>query len=78
MNKNSATIIITILIINIFIGSFMAFYLTNNYNTLVENQRVMESLILDLDEDIHEVQEKLIILEAFVQDIDEDIHELNK
>ena len=78
MNKNSSTIIITILVINIFIVCFIAFYLTSKSNILQENQRVIESLVLDLDEDIHEVQEKLDLLEAFVQDIDEDIHRLNK
>ena len=57
---------------------FIAFNLTSKSNMLQENQRVIESLVLDLDEDIHEVQEKLVVLEAFVQDIDEDIHQLNK
>ena len=78
MNKNFSTVIITILIINIFIVCFIAFYLTNKSSNLLENQRVIETLVLDLDEDIHELQERLIVIEAYTQDIDEDIHELKK
>ena len=33
---------------------------------------------MDLDEDIHELQERLIVIEAFVKDIDEDVHSLRK
>ena len=78
MNKNFSTVTITILIINIFIVCFIAFYLTNKSSNLLENQRVIETLVLDLDEDIHELQERLIVIEAYTQDIDEDIHELKK
>jgi len=39
---------------------------------------VIESLALDLDEDIHELEERQAVIEAFVQDIDEDIHSLQK
>tara|TARA_B100000161_G_C33313289_1_gene308047 strand:+ start:156 stop:284 length:129 start_codon:yes stop_codon:yes gene_type:complete len=42
--------------------------LVNKNNSLIENQKVMESLILDLDEDIHEVQEKLLVIETKVND----------
>ena len=38
---------------------------------------MIESLALDLDEDIHELERQAVI-EAFVQDIDEDIHSLQK
>ena len=78
MNKNTSSIIITMLIINIFIVCFIAFYLTDKSSSILENQKVIETLVLDLDEDIHELQERLIVIEAFVQDIDEDIHELKK
>ena len=78
MNKNSTTLIITITVVNIFLTSFIAFYLTNKSNTLIENQKVIEALSMDLDEDIHELEERLIIIEAFVKDIDEDIHGLRK
>ena len=45
---------------------------------MFENQRVIETLVLDLDEDIHELEERLIVIEAFAEDIDEDIHNLKK
>ena len=78
MNRNAGTLIITITVINIFISCFIAFYLTNKSNSLIENQKVMESLSLDLDEDIHELEERLIVIEAYVKDIDEDLHSLSK
>ena len=78
MSKNFITIITTILIINIFIACFIAFYLTSQSSSLLDNQRVIETLVLDLDEDIHELQERLIVIEAFAEDIDEDIHELKE
>ncbi len=68
MTKNFSTLITTLLIIIIFISCFIAFYLVNKNNSLIENQKVMESLILDLDEDIHEVQEKLLVIETKVND----------
>lgn len=78
MSKNFITIITTILIINIFLACFIAFYLTSQSSSLLDNQRVIETLVLDLDEDIHELQERLIVIEAFAEDIDEDIHELKE
>ena len=78
MNKNFRTLLITITIINIFIVCFIAFYLTNKATLLLENQKVIEALSMDLDEDIHELEERLIVIEAFVKDIDEDVHSLRK
>ena len=78
MNKNFGTLLITITIINIFIACFIAFYLTNKATLLLENQKVIEALSMDLDEDIHELEERLIVIEAFVKDIDEDVHSLRK
>ena len=78
MNKNFGTLLVTITIINIFIVCFIAFYLTNKATLLLENQKVIEALSMDLDEDIHELEERLIVIEAFVKDIDEDVHSLRK
>tara|TARA_B100000945_G_C19913884_1_gene381974 strand:+ start:157 stop:393 length:237 start_codon:yes stop_codon:yes gene_type:complete len=78
MNKNLGTLIVTVTVINIFIACFIAFYLTNKSNILLENQKVIEALSMDLDEDIHELEERLIVIEAFVKDIDEDVHSLRK
>tara|TARA_Y100001970_G_C14195941_1_gene838102 strand:- start:1540 stop:1821 length:282 start_codon:yes stop_codon:yes gene_type:complete len=78
MNRNFGTVVTILLVINIFIGCFVAFYIVGKSNVFLENQRVMEALILDLDEDIHELQERQILIEAFVKDIDEDIHSLQK
>lgn len=78
MNKNFGILLITITIINIFIVCFIAFYLTNKATLLLENQKVIEALSMDLDEDIHELEERLIVIEAFVKDIDEDVHSLRK
>jgi uncharacterized membrane-anchored protein YhcB (DUF1043 family) len=78
MNKNFGTLVTTLLIVNIFIGCFLAFYLVNKSALLAENQKVIESLALDLDEDIHELEERQAVIEAYVQDIDEDIHSLQK
>ena len=73
MNKNVGTVITILLVINIFIGCYIAFYLTGKSNTLLENQTVIEGLSLDLDEDIHEVEERLIVIETIVKDIYEDV-----
>ena len=78
MNKNFGTLIVIITVINIFISCFIAFYLTNKSYSLLENQKVIEALSMDLDEDIHEIEERLIVIEAFVKDIDEDVHSLRK
>ena len=79
MNKNFGTLVTSLLIVNIFIGCFLAFYLVNKSSLLAENQKVIESLTLDLDEDIHELEERQRERErAYVQDIDEDIHSLQK
>ena len=78
MNKNFGTLIVTVTVINIFISCFIAFYLTSKSNILLENQKVIEALSMDLDEDIHELEERLIVIEAFVKDIDEDVHSLRK
>ena len=53
-----------------------SFLFNSQSSSLLENQRVIETLVLDLDEDIHELQERLIVIEAFAEDIDEDIHQL--
>ena len=78
MSKNLGTLIVTITVINIFISCFIAFYLTTKSNVLIENQRVIEALSMDLDEDIHELEERLIVIEAYLKDIDEDVHSLSK
>ena len=78
MNKNFGTITTILLVINIFIGCFIAFYLVGKSNVLLEKQKAAEALILDLDEDINELEEKQILVEAFVKDIDEDVHSLMK
>ena len=44
----------------------------------VLKSEVIEALSMDLDEDIHELEERLILIEAFVKDIDEDVHNLRK
>ena len=51
---------------------------TETVKSLLENQKVIEALSMDLDEDIHELEERLIVIEAFVKDIDEDVHSLRK
>ena len=78
MNKNFGTLIVTVTVIYIFIACFIAFYLTSKSSILLENQKVIEALSMDLDEDIHELEERLIVIEAFVKDIDEDVHSLRK
>ena len=78
MNKNFGTITTILLVINIFIGCFIAFYLVGKSNVLLENQKTTEALLLDLDEDINELEERQILVEAFVKDIDEDVHSLMK
>ena len=78
MNKNFGTLLVIITVINIFIACFIAFYLTSKSNSLLENQKVIEALSMDLDEDIHELEERLIVIEAIVKDIDEDVHSLRK
>ena len=78
MNKNFGTLIIILSVINIFIACFIAFYFTNKSYSLLENQKVIEALSMDLDEDIHELEERLIVIETFVKDIDEDVHSLRK
>ena len=78
MNKNFATLIVITTVINIYLTCYIAFYLTNKSNVLLENQKVIEALSMDLDEDIHELEERLIVIEAFVKDIDEDVHSLRK
>ena len=78
MNKSFGTIVIVVLVINVFISCFVAFYLTSKTDVLLENQKVIEALSLDLDEDIHELEERLIVIEAYAEDIDEDIHNLKK
>tara|TARA_A100000164_G_scaffold260816_1_gene232785 strand:- start:267 stop:506 length:240 start_codon:yes stop_codon:yes gene_type:complete len=78
MNKNFITVSTTLLVINIFLVCFVAFYSVSKSSLLLENQKVVEGLILDLDEDIHELQEKIILIQAFAEDIDEDLHQLMK
>ena len=78
MNKNFGTITTILLVINIFIGCFIAFYLVGKSNVLLENQKTTEALLLDLDEDINELEERQILVEAFVKDIDEDVHSIMK
>ena len=78
MNKNFGTMITILLVINIFIGCFVAFYLVGKSNILVENQKSVEALLIGLDEDINELEERQIIIEAFVKDVDEDVHSLMK
>ena len=46
-----------LLVINIFIGCFIAFYLVGKSNVLLENQKTTEALLLDLDEDINELED---------------------
>ncbi len=78
MNKNFGTITTILLVINIFIGCFVAFYLVGKSNILLENQKSLEALLIGLDEDINELEERQILIEAFVKDIDEDVHSLMK
>lgn len=54
MNKNFGTITTILLVINIFIGCFVAFYLVGKSNILLENQKSLEALLIGLDEDINE------------------------
>ena len=78
MNKNFGTITTILLVINIFIGCFVAFYIVGKSNILLDNQKAIDTLIIDLDDDINELEERQIIIEAFVKDIDEDVHSLMK
>ena len=64
--------------LDILVLTCFAFYFTNKSYSLLENQKVIEALSMDLDEDIHELEERLIVIEAFVKDIDEDVHSLRK
>jgi hypothetical protein len=55
--KNSI-IIITLLIMNLILSGFIIVSTNNSLSVLKEKNTVMETLLYDLDEDIHELEEK--------------------
>ncbi len=55
--KNSI-IIITLLIMNLILSGFIIVSTNNSLSVLKEKNTVMETLLYDLDEDIHELEKK--------------------
>ena len=55
--KNSI-IIITLLIINLILSGFIIVSTNSSLSVIKEKNTVMETLLYDLDEDIHELEEK--------------------
>jgi uncharacterized membrane protein len=55
--KNSVIIII-LLIMNIGLSGFIIISTNNSMSVLKEKNTVIETLLYDLDEDIHELEEK--------------------
>ena len=55
--KNSI-IIITLLIMNLVLSGFIIVSTNSSMSVLKEKTTVMENLLYDLDEDIHELEEK--------------------
>ena len=51
-------IIITLLIINLLLSGFIIVSTNSSMAVLKEKTSVMETLLYDLDEDIHELEEK--------------------
>ena len=51
-------IIITLLIMNLVLSGFIIVSTNNSLSVLKEKNTVMETLLYDLDEDIHELEEK--------------------
>tara|TARA_B100001059_G_scaffold183842_1_gene185302 strand:+ start:370 stop:543 length:174 start_codon:yes stop_codon:yes gene_type:complete len=55
--KNSI-IIIALLVMNLILSGFIIVNTNSNFSVLKEKTAVMETLLYDLDEDIHELEEK--------------------
>ena len=55
---NKGTIIVILLVINLITSGFLLLITNNTMSIVKEKTAVIETLLYDLDEDIHELHEK--------------------